>query len=54
MQMAAYASQWNSNNGQNVWAYLFDNDGTTLIASGYTAGSAVVVNKDGLAAALIT
>ena len=40
----------NSNNGQNVWAYLFDNDGTTLIASGYTAGSAVVVNKDGLAA----
>lgn len=39
-----------SANGQNVWAYLFDNDGTTLLSSGYTAGSAVVVNKDGLAA----
>ncbi|MEP6684045.1 MAG: pre-peptidase C-terminal domain-containing protein [Parafilimonas sp.] len=39
-----------SANGQNVWAYLFDNNGTTLIASGYTAGSAVVVNTDGLAA----
>ena len=39
-----------SANGQNVWAYLFDNDGTTLLASGYTSGSAVVVNKDGLAA----
>ncbi len=39
-----------SANGQNVWAYLYDNDGTTLLASGYTAGSAVVVNQDGLAA----
>ncbi|QEC67046.1 T9SS type A sorting domain-containing protein [Panacibacter ginsenosidivorans] len=39
-----------SANGQNVWAYLYDNDGTTLLGSGYTAGSAVVVNKDGLAA----
>ncbi len=39
-----------SGNGQNVWAYLFDNDGTTVLASGYTAGNSVVVNKDGLAA----
>lgn len=39
-----------SGNGQNVWAYLFDNDAKTLLASGYTSGSAVVVNKDGLAA----
>ncbi|CAN5744991.1 hypothetical protein BH10BAC2_BH10BAC2_43870 [soil metagenome] len=39
-----------SANGQNVWAYLYDNDGTTVLASGYTSGSAVVVNKDGLAA----
>ncbi len=39
-----------SANGQNVWAYLFDNDGTTLIASGYTSGTAFVVNADGLAA----
>ncbi len=38
-----------SANGQNVWAYLFDNDATTPIASGYTSGSAVVVNQDGLA-----
>ena len=38
-----------SANGQNVWAYLFDNDGVTQLASGYTNGSAVVVNKDGLA-----
>lgn len=39
-----------SANGQNVWAYLYDNDGTTLLAGSYTSGSAVVVNKDGLAA----
>lgn len=39
-----------SANGQNVWAYLYDNNGTTLLASGYTSGTAVVVNKDGLAA----
>ena len=39
-----------SANGQNVWAYLYDNDGTTLLESGYTSGTAVVVNKDGLAA----
>ncbi len=39
-----------SGNGQNVWAYLFDNDAKTPIASGYTSGSAVVVNQDGLAA----
>ena len=39
-----------SANGQNVWAYLFDNDGTTQLAAGYTSGTAVVVNKDGLAA----
>lgn len=39
-----------SANGQNVWAYLYDNDGTTVLASGYTSGSAVVVNKDGLGA----
>ncbi|MEO8710927.1 MAG: pre-peptidase C-terminal domain-containing protein [Parafilimonas sp.] len=39
-----------SANGQNVFAYLFDNNGTTLIASGYTSGNAVVVNTDGLAA----
>ena len=39
-----------SANGQNVWAYLYDNDGTTVLASGYTSGSAVVVDKDGLAA----
>ncbi len=39
-----------SANGQNVWAYLFDNNGTTLLASGYTSGTAVVVNTDGLAA----
>ncbi len=39
-----------SGNGKNVWAYLYDNDGTTQLAQGYTAGSAVVVNKDGLAA----
>lgn len=39
-----------SANGQNAWAYLYDNDGTTLLASGYTSGSAIVVNKDGLAA----
>jgi hypothetical protein len=39
-----------SANGQNVWAYLFDNDGTTQLDAGYTSGSAVVVNKDGLAA----
>jgi len=39
-----------SANGQNVWAYLFDNDGTTQLAGGYTSGTAVVVNKDGLAA----
>src|SRR6478609_7694949 len=39
-----------SGNGQNVWAYLFDNNGTTLLASSYTSGDAFVVNKDGLAA----
>ena len=39
-----------SANGQNVWAYLYDNDGTTQLAGSYTSGSAVVVNKDGLAA----
>ena len=39
-----------SANGNNVYAYLYDNDGTTLLESGYTAGSAFVVNKDGLAA----
>ncbi|HEX5155262.1 MAG TPA: pre-peptidase C-terminal domain-containing protein [Parafilimonas sp.] len=39
-----------SGNGQNVWAYLFDNDAKTQLAAGYTSGEAVVVNKDGLAA----
>lgn len=39
-----------SANGQNVWAYLYDNDGTTLLASAYTSGTAILVNKDGLAA----
>ncbi len=39
-----------SGNGQNVWAYLYDNDGTTQLGAGYTTGSAVVVNADGLAA----
>lgn len=39
-----------SGNGQNVWAYLFDNDAKTLLASGYTSGNAIVVNRDGLAA----
>ena len=39
-----------SGNGSNIWAYLYDNDGVTVLASYYTAGSAVVVNKDGLAA----
>lgn len=39
-----------SANGQNVYAYLYDNDGTTELASSYTSGSAVVVNKDGLSA----
>ncbi len=39
-----------SGNAQNVYVYLFDNDATTLIAKGYTAGNAAVVNTDGLAA----
>ena len=39
-----------SANGQNVFADLYDNNGTTLIAGSYTSGSAVVVNLDGLAA----
>ena len=39
-----------SGNGQNVWAYLFDNDGKTQLCRNYTAGTAVVVDKDGLAA----
>ncbi len=39
-----------SANGQNVYANLFDNNGTTLLASAYTASSAVLVNLDGLAA----
>ena len=29
-----------SNNGQNVWAYLFDNNGTTILASTYSSSSA--------------
>ncbi len=39
-----------SGNGQNVWAYLYDNDGITELKAGYTSGNAVVVDKDGLAA----
>ncbi|MEP6468022.1 MAG: T9SS type A sorting domain-containing protein, partial [Parafilimonas sp.] len=39
-----------SANGQNVYADLYDNNGTTFITGTYTSGSAVVVNQDGLAA----
>ncbi len=38
-----------SYNGQNVWAYLFDNDGTTQLNANYTTSS-VDINTDGLAA----
>src|SRR5581483_5321902 len=38
-----------SNNGQNVWAYLFDNDGTTQLNAQYTTGT-LDINTDGLAA----
>ena len=36
-----------SNNGQNVWAYLYDNDGVTLLNSQYTTSS-ITINTDGL------
>lgn len=39
-----------SGNGQNVWAELYDNNGATQLAAAYTTGTAVLVNKDGLAA----
>ncbi len=39
-----------SGNGQIIWVYLYDHDGTTLLGSGYTAGSTFLVDKDGLAA----
>ena len=39
-----------SHNAQAVYAYLYDNDGLTLLEDGYTSGTAAVVNKDGLAA----
>ena len=39
-----------SANGQNVYIDLYDNNGTTLLGSAYTAGTAVLVDKDGLAA----
>ncbi len=35
-------------NGKYVWIYLYDNDGTTLLNSGYSTG-AFNVNTDGLA-----
>ena len=38
-----------STNGQNVYALLFDNDGTTYLAGSYTSGS-TAYSKDGLAA----
>ncbi len=39
-----------SENGLYIWAYLFDQDGTTQLANGYTNDSAWVINQDGLAA----
>ncbi|MFZ1800129.1 MAG: T9SS type A sorting domain-containing protein [Chitinophagaceae bacterium] len=39
-----------SGNGQYIYAYLYDNDGTTELAHGNTYTSAAIVNKDGLAA----
>ncbi|MEP7319486.1 MAG: hypothetical protein ABI921_12120, partial [Panacibacter sp.] len=38
-----------SGNGQTVRAYLYDNNGTTLLDDGYTSSTGAVVNKDGLA-----
>ncbi|HYV92041.1 MAG TPA: T9SS type A sorting domain-containing protein [Chitinophagales bacterium] len=38
-----------SGNGQYVWAYLYDHDGTTLLTSNNTNGS-LPIPKDGLAA----
>ncbi len=38
-----------SNNGQYVWAYLFDNDGVTVVNSGNTNGT-TDISTDGLAA----
>ncbi len=38
-----------SNNGQNVWAYLFDNNGTTQLNAQYTSSS-TNFNTDGLRA----
>ncbi len=38
-----------SQNGQNVWAYLYDNDGVTQLNAQYTTSS-VTYNKDGLSA----
>ena len=39
-----------AHNAQAVYAYLYDNDGLTLLEDGYTSGTAAVVNKDGFAA----
>ena len=39
-----------SANGQNIYIDLYDNNGTTLLGSAYTTGTAVLVNKDGFAA----
>ena len=39
-----------SANNQNVYAVLYDGNGTTPLDSSYTSGTSVVVNKDGLAA----
>ena len=36
-------------NGEYVWAYLFDNNGTTLLNSSYSTGK-FTINTDGLAA----
>ena len=38
-------------NGENVWIYLYDNNGTTLLNSGYSTG-AFNVTTDGLAAGI--
>ena len=37
-----------SGNGQNVWAELFDTDGSTYITGSYTTGNGTVVDIDGL------
>ncbi|HEX5151002.1 MAG TPA: T9SS type A sorting domain-containing protein [Parafilimonas sp.] len=39
-----------SGNGQYIYVYLFDKDGSILLDKGYTSGTGAVVHVDGLAA----